>query len=187
MEVAFNLKDMDLSIPKNRINEEIILPHGRGKDIKVAVIGTEEMAVKAKGVADRVIKAEELEELAEDKKAAKKLANEFQFFVAEAPLMPLIGKRLGVVLGPRGKMPKPIPPGADPSGVISNLRKSIQVRSKASKTFHAPIGTKDMATKDLAENVDAIIKRVTSKLERGKMNIDSVYIKTSMGPSVKLM
>ena len=39
VELAVNLRDVDLTIPKNRIQEEIILPKGRGKSIKIAVIG----------------------------------------------------------------------------------------------------------------------------------------------------
>ena len=75
----------------------------------------------------------------------------FDFFIAEAPLMPVIGKRLGVVLGPRGKMPKPLPPGADPTPVIISLRNTVRVRSRDKKTFHAPIGTRDMPPEDSAE------------------------------------
>jgi large subunit ribosomal protein L1 len=101
--------------------------------------------------------------------------------------MPQIGKRLGIVLAPRGKMPKPIPPGADPKPMIDNLRKSVSVRTKDRKTFQAPVGTVDMTPEEIAENVDAILKRVIGKLEKGKMNIDSAYVKTTMGPSERLI
>lgn len=187
VDLAINLKDIDLSIPKNRVDDEVLLPNGRGKPIKIAVFGSGELAIKAKKVADLVITPEELDDLADDKKQAKKLANDHVFFVAEAPLMPVIGKKLGVVLGPRGKMPKPIPPSADPAPLINNLRRTVRIRSKDRRTFHAPVGTKEMSIEDLAENVDEIIKRLIGKLERGKMNIASVYIKTTMGKSVRLM
>ena len=187
VDLAINLKDIDLSIPKNRIDDEVLLPKGRGKTVKIAVFGSGELAVKAKGVADLVITPEELDDLAEDKKKAKKVANEHIFFIAEAPLMPTIGKKLGVVLGPRGKMPKPIPPSADPKPLIENLRKTVRLRSKDRRTFHTPVGTKDMTIEELAENVDVVVKRLLGKLERGKMNIASIYIKTTMGKSVKLM
>ena len=187
VELAINLKDVDLSIPKNRIDEEILLPNGRGKEVKVGLFGTPEMVLKAKGVADYIITEEEIEKLAEDKKRAKKLANEVQFFVAEAPLMPLIGKRLGIYLGTRGKMPKPIPPGADPKPLINTLKKSVRARSKDRRTFHVVIGTREMSPEQLAQNADAVLKRVYSKLERGKMNVESVYVKTTMGKSVRLM
>lgn len=187
VELAINLKDIDLSNPKNRIQEEIPLPNGRGRQVRIGIFSSSEMAMKAKGVADVVIQPEELEELAKDKVKARKFARQGDFFLAEAPLMPTIGKRLGVVLAPRGKMPKPIPPGSDPRAAIEKLRGSVSIRTRDKKTFHLPIGTKDMPADKLAENLDAVLKRIMSKLERGKMNIRSAYVKTTMGPSFKVM
>jgi large subunit ribosomal protein L1 len=187
VELAVNLKDIDLTNPKNRLQEEVILPNGRGKPIKIGVFGSSEMAMKAKGVADVVVQPEEIETLASNKSKARKFADQSDFFIAEAPLMPTIGKRLGVVLGPRGKMPKPIPPGSDPKATIEKLRSSVTLRTRDRKTFHLPISTKDMPPEKLAENLDAVIKRLTTKLERGKMNIQSAYVKTTMGPSFKVM
>lgn len=187
VELAVNLKDIDLTNPKNRIQEEIMLPHGRGREVKVGLFGGSEMAMKAKGVADVIVQPEEIEEIAKDKAKAKKFARANDFFVAEAPLMPTIGKRLGIILAPRGKMPKPIPPGSDPKAAIDKLRVSVSVRTRDKKTFHLAIGTKDMPPEQLAENLDAVMKRLTSRLERGKMNIRSAYVKTTMGPSYKVI
>ena len=187
VELAVNLKDIDLTNPKNRLQEEIMLPNGRGKPIRVGVFASSEMAVKAKGLADLIIQPEEIETLASDKAKARKFARGGDFFLAEAPLMPTIGKRLGVVLGPRGKMPKPIPPGSDPKAAIEKLRSSVTVRTRDKKTFHLAIGTKDMSPEKLAENLDAVLKRLMTKLERGKNNIQSAYVKTTMGPSYKVM
>ncbi len=187
VELAINLKDVDLSIPKNRIQEDIILPNGRGKDIHICVIGGGELALKAKDVADRVITPEELGAIADDKKQAKKIANDTDYFIAEAPMMALVGKRLGTVLGPRGKMPKPIPPGVDPTGMITNFRKSVTVRTKDRRTFHVPVGTVEMDAEKIAENIDLILKRVALRMEKGDQNIQSAYVKTSMGPSERIM
>lgn len=187
VELAINLKDIDLSVPKNRITEDVILPNGRGKAVRVCVIGGGELALKAKDVADLVITPEELQTLADDKKQAKKIANTTNYFIAEAPLMAVVGKRLGTVLGPRGKMPKPIPPGADPTGMIESLRKTVSVRTKDRITFHAPVGSADMPVEQIAENIDALLKRIELKLEKGRMNIESSYVKTTMGPSERLI
>ena len=187
VELAVNLKDVDLSVPKNRITEDVILPNGRGKAVRVCVIGGGELALKAKDVADLVITPEELQTIADDKKQAKKIANSTNYFIAEAPLMAVVGKRLGTVLGPRGKMPKPIPPGADPTGMVESLRKTVSVRTKDRITFHAPVGTADMPVEQIAENIDALLKRIELKLEKGRMNIDSSYVKTTMGPSERLI
>ncbi len=186
VDLAINLKDVDLSIPKNRISEEVILPHGRGKEVKIGVFASGETALKAKNCADLVIAPEEIEKLAEDKRKARKIANQYDFFLAEAPLMGKIGKSLGIILGPRGKMPKPLPPGADPCPLVERLKKTVRMRSRDKRTFHVAVGTKNMDPEEIAENIEEVIKRLETKLERGLQNIDSVYVKTTMGPAVKI-
>ena len=187
IDLVFNLKNIDLNIPKNRVDEEIILPHSRGKEAKIALFASGELAVKSKKHVDLLIKPEEIEDLAGNKKKFKKIADEHDFFIAEAPLMPTIGKTLGTVLGPRGKMPKPVPPHADLTGIVKNLRNTVKVRSKSNKTFHTVAGAADMSKDHIAENVDTIIKRVEHALERGRINIGSIYIKTTMGPPERII
>ncbi len=188
VDLTFNLKNIDLKVPKNRVDEEIVLPHGRGsKEAKVALFASGELALKSKKHVDLLIKPEEIEGFSSDKKKFKKVVAEHDFFVSEAPLMPTIGKSLGTVLGPRGKMPKPVPPSADISGIVKNLRKTVKVRSKANNTFHTIAGTSDMDKKEITDNINTIIKRVEASLERGKLNIGSIYLKTTMGPSERLV
>ena len=187
VELAFNLKDIDLSVPKNRVDMEIILPKGRGKMVKIGIFGSGELAIKAKKVADSVFQPEDIEDLGKDKKSMRKIANSHGFFIAEAPLMPTIGKKLGVVLGPRGKMPKPIPSQAEPGPLVKNLKNTIKVRSKDRMTFHAPVGTRDMKVEDLVENIQTVIQRIERQLEKGRMNLKSVFVKTSMGPAVRII
>ena len=71
--------------------------------------------------------------------------------------------------------------------MIDNLRKTVAVRTKDKRTFQAPVGTAIMAPEQIAENIDAVLKRITLKLEKGKMNIESAYVKTTMGPAERLM
>ena len=187
IDVVVNLKNLDLDNPKNRIDEDIILPNGRGNKAKLALFASGELAHKSKKHVDLLIKPEEIEDLSKDKKKFKKIADEHNFFIAEAPLMPTIGKALGTVLGPRGKMPKPVPPNADISGLVKNLRSTINIRSKSSKTFHTTAGNDEMSKEEIAENVDTIVKRLERKLERGRLNIGSIYIKTTMGPPQRII
>jgi len=186
VDIVINLKNLDMNDAKNRIEDEILLPHGTGDNAKIAIFASGELALKSKPHVDLVIKPEEIEELAKDKKKFKKMADEYDFFIAEAPLMPTIGKTLGVVLGPRGKMPKPVPPQIDITNIAKNLRKTIRVRSKTSRALHALVGKEEMPVEQIADNIDAIMKRVESKLEQGRMNIGSLYVKTTMGPPVKI-
>lgn len=186
MEISINMKEVDLSDPKNRINEEVYLPKGRGRELKVALIGTEEMQSKAREIVDFVYGPEDLSKFADDKKSFKVIAEQVDFFVAESTLMATIGRTLGQVLGPRGKMPKPIPPGQDPSPIIMSLKKTVRARSRDKRTFHVPVGTKDMSNEDLAENISAVVKKVVGKFEKGFNNIESVFVKSTMGKAVKI-
>jgi len=186
IELAVNLRDLDMSIPKNRINEEVILPRGRGRAQKIAVIGSGEMVLKARGVADVVIQPDEIESIADDRRGARKLVRSVDYFIAEAPLMPTIGKRLGVFLGPPGKMPRPVPPGSDPSGLVDSLRNTVRVRSRDKTVVHVPVGTTTMKPEDVTTNILEVIRRIEAKTPRGRGNIASVYVKTTMGPSVKV-
>ena len=112
-DLAINLKGMNLKKPENRFNLEYALPAGRGKPVKVGVI-VDTLATEAKKLdVDLVITKQEIPGIVKNKKLLKKIANEIDWFYGEVSLMPLIGKSFGVVLGPRGKVPKPIPPKAN--------------------------------------------------------------------------
>ncbi len=184
VELAFTLKDVDLKVPTNRVQEEVRLPHGRGKDVKIAMFAAGDSASKAKKGNVHIIDPSTIEDLGGNKKTAKRLANEYDYFLSEVPHMGSVGRFLGVVLGPRGKMPRPVPPTVDPSMIASGLRNTVVVRSRDKMTFHVAIGTVKQTEEELMENVMTVYNRVTSKLERGIGNIRSLYIKTSMGPSV---
>ena len=186
MEVAINLRDVDLQNPQKRINAEVSLPHGRGRPARVAVFAQGEMAAISKKIVDTVISPEQIDEYSENKREARKLADKFDFFVAETGLMATIGKSLGVVLGPRGKMPRPIPPQADIARIIKSLTNLVPVRSKDRPTFHVPFGNVSMPQEQLADNLETILKRVESNLDRGNDNIASIWVKTTMGRAVRL-
>ena len=186
VEFAFTIKDVDLKNPSNRIQEEIRLPAGRGKSPSIAMFADGEMATKAKDAGIIVIDPTKIEELGGTRQKARKLANRHDFFLSEIPHMGPIGRFLGVVLGPRGKMPRPVPPVADPGAIAKGLKDVAIVRSRDKVTFHTVIGTREQSVDALTQNGIEVWKRVTSKLERGSGNIRSFYVKTSMGPSVQV-
>ncbi len=188
VEIAVNLRNVDMRKPENRIDVVVTLPHGLGKPRKVGVFARGETALKAREAgADIVLSPEDIDELAKNKRKAKKLANSIHFFIAEAPLMPEIGRKLGPILGPRGKIPQPIPPLSDPKPVIEKLRKSVKIRTRDKPTFHAPIGIKTMSPEQLADNALEILKVIENKYENPAQVIKSVFVKTTMGPAVKVI
>lgn len=184
-DLAVNLKGLDLKKPENRFNSEFALPEGRGKDSKIAIIA-DLLASSAKDHADLVIKKAEIEQLAKDKKKFKKIVREHDWFFGEAPLMPLIGKTLGIVLGPLGKMPKPLPPNANVKAFVEGAKRTTKVRLKDSPVIHISIGTEDMKDEAIAKNIEGALAFVKDKLPKGGANVRSVHLKLTMGPAVKL-
>ena len=186
VEIAFTLKDVDLKNPANRIQEEIRLPSGRGKPIRITMFAGGEMATKAKAAGIDVIDPATIEDIAGNRQQARKIANKSDFFLSEIPHMGTVGRFLGVVLGPRGKMPRPVPPNLDPGTIAAVLKDTAVVRSRDRITFHTAVGSREQGLDDLTTNAMAVWNRVTGKLDRGAGNIRSCYIKTSMGPSIKV-
>lgn len=187
IELIVKIRDVDLKKPENRFNELVELPNPHGKNVKICVIASGQMAVEARRLADAVLQKEDLEKLAGDRKAARRLAKEYDFFMAEAPLMPMIGRVLGPLLGPRGKMPTPLPPNAPLEPVINRLKKAVRVRLRDQPTIQCRIGTETMEASELAENAAAVLRRIEEKLEKGARNIEKVYVKATMGKPVKVV
>ncbi|WP_132057525.1 50S ribosomal protein L1 [Halorussus amylolyticus] len=186
VDLAINLRDLDLNEPSNRVDESIVLPAGTGQDTQIVVFAEGETALRAEEVADEVFDGDELEDLGDDDDAAKDLADETDFFIAEASMMQDIGRYLGTILGPRGKMPEPLQPDDDVVETINRMKNVVQLRSGDRRTFHTRVGAEDMTAEDIADNIDVILRRLHSNLEKGPLNVDSVYVKTTMGPSVEV-
>ena len=186
VDLAVNLRDIDLNDPSNRVDESIVLPGGTGQETSIVVFAEGETALRAEDVADRVLDYDELEELGDDDDDAKDLADETDFFVAEASLMQDIGRFLGTVLGPRGKMPEPLQPDDDVVETVERMKNTVQLRSGDRRTFHTRVGAEDMDVGEIADNVDVIVRRLHADLEKGPLNVDSMYVKTTMGPAVEV-
>jgi len=185
-DLAINLKSIDLKKPDNKIKTEVTLPNGIGKNVKIGVI-VDILVPKTKDLENIVlIKKDQLEAFGKNKKSAKKIAEECLSFIAEAPLMPLVGRYLGPVLATRNRMPTPIPPTiADLKPIVEQKRNVIRIQLKDSPTIHLLIGTEDMEDEKIAENVDAVIKNVISALPKGKEQIKNFIIKLTMGKPIK--
>jgi len=187
IDLVVRLREIDLKKPENRINEAIALPNPPEKALKVCVIASGDLGTRAKAAgADMVVGRQEIDNLAKDKKGARKLAQEYDFFIAEAPLMPLVGRALGSFLGPRGKMPTPVPPNASIDQIIANHRKMVRVRMREQPVLQCRVGTEAMPDEKLVENIQAVVSRIEQKLERGFKNIGEILVKGTMSKPVKI-
>jgi large subunit ribosomal protein L1 len=185
-EIQVNFRELDMRRPEDRVDMKVRLPNGAG-DRKVLIFASGDLALRSRrGGADEVIEPDELNTMAGDKKLAKSKLKPYDVFVAEASLMPTVGRVAGPILGPKGKMPTPVPPQAPIDEILERERSNIILRSRDRMFVHGIIGKEDMSDEEISENIESIISALDRALERGFRNIKSIYVKTSMGDSVKL-
>ena len=184
VELIINFKDIDVK-KGFALNEIVQLPK-TSSPATVCVIATGDMSQKAKQAnADAVIGTAELDKFATNKRESRKFINKFDFFLADTKVMPAVGKTLGQFLGPRGKMPTPVPFDAPIGSFLERFRSSIKVRTRASLSISCKIGDESMEDTDLAINAHAVISAIEKKLPNGEKNIKKMMIKTTMGKPLK--
>jgi large subunit ribosomal protein L1 len=187
IELILDIKEIDMKSPEGKIQQVIELPHVTGKPNKIMVVATGELAMNARNAkVDKVLEKADLEGLAGKKKELRNLANDYDVFLSEAPLMALVGRNFGPVLGPRGKLPVPVPPNADITTLINKHRKTILVRMRNQPIIQCAVGTADMKDEEIVDNIQAVLRMLEGKLKRGLKNIKYAFIKTSMGTPVKI-
>ena len=185
VELSMNFKEVDLESAEYKLNLNILLPKGRGKDIKIGIFADGDMNVRAKKVSEYVLNKAEIEEYARNKRRMRKFATDCYAFIAQPDMMPLIGKTWGVVLGPRGKMPQPVPDSADLTTITNRIKNTVRVRSKKNPTIQVPVGIEDMSPDDLADNVSVVLDAVERIIPKEK--VQSAYLKTTMGSVIRLI
>lgn len=184
LEMIIVLKDIDVK-KGFAMNETIQLPK-TSAPARVCVMASGDMGLKAKDAkADKVIGTEELEKLGANKRESRKFINKYDFFLADTKLMPVVGKVLGQLLGPRGKMPTPVPYNAPIESFLQRFRSSIRVKVKSSLGMSCKIGDETMEDADLAANAHAVINAIEKKLPSGDKNIKKIFVKTTMGKIIK--
>ncbi len=184
IDIAINL-GVDPKHADQIVKGVIQLPHGTGKNIKIAVFAKEEKAKEAEGAGADYVGTDDL--------AEKIQKNEIKIdrVVATPDMMAVVGK-LGKVLGPKGLMPNP------KLGTVTNDIKKIVIdikngliefKADKSGTVHAGIGklsfTQDKLEENISNFVDAIIKSKPSGAKGTYLK--NIYISSTMGPSIKLL
>ncbi|MBS3050579.1 MAG: 50S ribosomal protein L1 [Candidatus Aenigmarchaeota archaeon] len=175
-DLIVNIRNIDLKKPENKFSKDVILPHGRGKDVSVCIISD---------IIPGATTKTDVEDFSRSKSAAKQFTKKHDFFVCEAPLMPLVGKILGRYLGPKGKMPRLLPPGKDPKSIVDETKKSIRINIRDTPTIQIAIGSEDMQDVQIKENAEKVLEEIKKSLP-AKAQIRNVYVKTTMGKPVKI-
>ena len=185
VEMIMVFKDVDVK-KGFAINETVQLPKKTTKPSSVCIMASGDMGTKAKNAkADLVMDENELTKLSADKKKSKKLINKYDFFLADTKLMPTVGKKLGQLLGPRGKMPTPVPFNAPIESFLERFRTSVKIKAKGSLSMSCRIGEESMDDADLAANANAVATAIEKILPNGSKNVKKIMFKTTMGKAIK--
>lgn len=181
IDLIVNLKKFN--VKKESINTIVILPH-KIKDKKISAF----FELKSPNV--YTITKQEFSKY-NDKKAIKKLSKEFEFFIAQASLMPAVATTFGRVLGTLGKMPSPqlgVLTDVNEKTVsqtIENINKAIKIRTKE-PSIKVSIGREKMNDKEIAENISIVYNTILKSLPREKDNIKNILIKFTMSKPIKI-
>jgi large subunit ribosomal protein L1 len=183
VEVHFNL-GLNVRHAEQQLRSTLVLPHGTGKETRIAVFAEGEKAKEAEDAGADIVGAADL---------AKRIEEGFDDFdvtIATPDMMGTVGK-LGRVLGPRGKMPNP-KAGTVTFEVGKAVRDSkggkLEYRTDRGANVHLSIGKKSFEERALLENYATVldeIVRAKPAAAKGRY-IRSITLTTSMGPGVKV-
>ena len=181
VDLIINLQKFD--VKKHPLNLVFNVPH-KVKDKKIGAF------LESKNPKVETISANEFKKYT-DKSALKKLVKKFDFFIAQASLMPKVASTFGRVLGPAGKMPSPqmgIIMNADEKTIEdlkNRINNSIKFRVKEA-SIKLAIGKESMKDEDIIENIMTVYNALIKALPRDKENIKNIEIKFTMTKPQKI-
>ncbi len=142
-------------------------------------------------ILEKTITKIEIEKL--ESKDVKKLARDYDFFIASAKLMPLLAAKFGKILGAMGKMPDPKMGGVimqenDDAlkNILEKLSKTIKIRAK-DKGLKLAIGKENMKDEEISKNIEIVYAAVVNGLPKRELNIKNIMLKFTMSHPVKMV
>jgi len=189
VDIVLTFKDLNLKNPNENLDFYMSLPVKVLKKKTICAFAGSELQDQAEKFCDKVITQPDFDKY--DKKAIKKLANEYTYFIAQANIMVKVAAKFGRILGTRGKMPNPkagcvVPPKGNVQTTVEKLQNLIRIRTNKSPIAYATIGTDDASDEELAKNAVTIIDQVVHHLPKEIHNLRNIYLKFTMSKPVKI-
>lgn len=187
-DLIINLKNLDTK--QNPIDFFASLHFHFGKKVKVAAFVDQILREQANKFCDLVIEEKDFPKYT-DKKAMKKLAESYDYFIAQAPLMPKVAKTFGKVFGMKGKMPNPklgcvVPPNANLEVLIKKLNQSVKLIAKKATNLQCMVGKDNQKDEEVIDNILTVYQAVLKQVPNEMQNIKSVLLKLTMSKAVKI-
>ncbi|MDQ7033242.1 MAG: 50S ribosomal protein L1 [Desulfonauticus sp.] len=183
VEIALKL-GVDPRHADQMIRGSVVLPHGTGKEVKVAVFAKDEKAEIAKNAGADIVGEEEILDM------IKSGNLDFDILITTPDMMGKLG-RFGKILGPKGLMPNP-----KTGTVTTDIEKAVknakagQVNFRVDKkgNMHAMIGKASFSAEQIFENAKAFVEKINKMKPASSKGryIQNAALSLSMSPSVKL-
>jgi len=181
VEAHFNL-GLNVRHAEQQLRGTLMLPHGTGREARVAVFADGDKAREAQEAGADVVGTADLASQIEEG------FDDFDVAVATPDQMSVVGK-LGRILGPRGKMPNPKTGTVDVGKAVREAKAGkLEYRTDRGANVHVTIGKKSFDERQLAENYAALIDeilRAKPAAAKGRY-IRSVTLTSTMGPGVRV-
>merc|ERR1711976_1101494 len=187
IELQVALKNYD-PVKEKRFAGTIRLPHVPRERFSVAVIGTDKDCDLARAANIPCMGVADLTKLNKNKKLVKQLAASYGAFIASSTLIRKIPRLLGPGLNKAGKFPSVIVSSESMLNNVENIKASVKFQLKSKKTtcMGVPVGHVGLSVDDNAANITLAINFMVSLLPKNWQQVKRLYLKSTMGPSMKI-
>merc|ERR1712098_102342 len=186
VELQVGLKDYDTQRDK-RFSGTVKLPHVARLRLKVCVLGDAVHCEQAQQAGMPYKSVEDLKKLNKNKKLVKKLAQQYDAFLASQVLVPQIPRLLGPGLNKAGKFPTLITHSDSLEAKVQDLKKTVKFQLKKVLCMGVACGNVEMSEDECRQNVVMAINFLVSLLKKNWNNVKVLYIKSTMGKSYRIL
>jgi large subunit ribosomal protein L1 len=189
-DLVITLKELDLKKTEQQVDFFVTLHHDTGKKKSICAFVGPEIIEEARQYCDETIMVDDFGKFSKQK--AKKLAQDHDFFIAQATIMTKVAASFGRYLGVRGKMPNPKagcvvqPKGAGIKALCERLQKTVKISARKTPIIQLRVGTESMSPEAVADNACYVYEQLIHHLPGEKNNIKAVYLKLTMSKPAKL-
>jgi len=187
IELQVALKNYDPNKDK-RFSGTVRLPIAPKKKFTVCVIGDQKHIDEAKKIGVPALSQDDLKKLKKDKKLVKKLANQYDAFLASATLIRLIPRLVGPGLNKAGKFPSVLGANEDIAEKIETTKASIkfQLKTKKALCLGVAVANVSMTQDEVVQAITLSVNFLVSLLSKNWQQVKRLYIKSTMGPSHRI-